>query len=389
MPYIPPHIQALKPYQSARDLYQGDYLFMDANENCFGPLVGPKDRFNEDGSSKIDVSGYPDTDLTKLRGKLSDMYGIDKDEVAIFNGSDASIPEILVTFSDHGANVAGLDVGFGMYRSFCEIHGRNYVGMPTDENFTVDRDNPETEQILKNSQICFLDVPNNPSGCAQSVETIEWMIEKMNHGVFVLDLAYFGFIDDDEEGKKIKAFVSKCTKRENVLVMYSFSKTWCFAGGRLGAVFGSKELISQLIKVRIPYHVSVTAESLGLAALAKEGEMKRRCRLIREYRDQLTEDLNAIELSDPRHANACPSSDRKIFHVHPSQANFLLVKFPKNSREIFDRLVEEYNIVLRYFGGGDALAGKDSKLAHCVRITVGLPEQNKRLIRALKLITGS
>ena len=380
MPYIPPHIQALRPYQSARDLYQGEYLFLDANENCFGPLVGPENLVNADGSSKVNVGDYPDTDVTRLRRALSEMYGVDQDEIAIFNGSDAAIPEILLAFSDHGGKVAGLDIGFGMYRSFCQIHEREYVSIPTNDRFLIECEegtsapSNEVAEILKDAQVCFLDVPNNPSGASQALECIEWMIDQMQHGIFVLDLAYFGFMDDEE----IKDMIARVSQYENVLVMYSFSKTWSFAGGRLGAVFGNKKLIDTLIKVRIPYHVSVIAEELGIAALARHDEMERRCALMKQYRTELAEGLMAI--SDPGRPG------QSILQVYPSGTNFLLVKFPENSREIFDRLVDEYKIVLRYFGGGDALAGKDSKLAHCVRITVGLPEQNEKLIAALKNI---
>lgn len=357
MPYIPPHIQKLTPYQSARDLYQGDYTFMDANENCFGPLVGPEDLKN------VDVSAYPDTDSTALRKVLAKYYDIDQDEMAIFNGSDAAIPELIITFSEPGDHVAGLDIGFGMYRSFTEMHGRKYLDLKTDENFELVI-NEDLEEAVEKARVIFLDTPNNPSGRMQSRETIEWLIKKTGESdtLLIIDEAYNQFTDDPEGS----SFIQIVPKLSHVCVMRSFSKKWSMAGGRIGVVVGHKDLINTLIKVRIPYHVSQVAQALGIAAVGKRDEMERRCNLMKQYREELSQGL--VE---------------RGLHVFASQGNFLLVKFPENSREIFDRLVEEYNIVLRYFGGGDTLAGKDSKLAHCVRITVGLPEHNKKLLAAL------
>mgnify|MGYP005621443611 FL=1 len=373
MPYIPPHIQKLKPYQSARDLYQGDYLFLDANENCFGPLVGPEDIVGD-----VTLSDYPDTDSTRLREAMANYYDLDPDETAIFNGSDEAIPDILLAFSSPGDKVAGLDIGFGMYRSFCQIHDREYIEIPTNKDFKIEK-KEELSQQLKSSRVCFLDVPNNPSGQIQSVEDIEWMIEQMPEGLFVLDLAYFGFLDSEE----IKNFIKRVSKYENLLIMYSFSKTWSLAGARIGAVFGNKNLINALIKVRIPYHVNSVAEALAVKALEKHEEMQRRCDLIKEYRADLMRKLSMIKLSDSGQLG------ESILQVYPSQANFILVRFPENSQEIFGRLVEEHRIILRYFGAGDTLAGKDNKLAHCVRITVGTPEQNEELLEALKKILSS
>lgn len=370
MTYIPQHIKALKPYQSARDLYQGEYLFLDANENCFGALVDTNDLLNLDGTLKIDVSAYPDTDSTELRKVLAKYYGVDIDEMAIFNGSDASIPEIIIAFSDPGDFIAGLDIGFGMFRSFAEMHGRTYVGIPTDENFNLvmtEDGKKEMGKILKKSRVFFLDTPNNPSGNAQSREAIEWLIEKTGETdtLLVIDEAYNGFMDDPDAS----SFIKLAPKLSHVVVSRSFSKKWSMAGGRIGVLIGNRDLVNTIIKVRIPYHMSAMSQALGVAAVEKKGEMERRCELIKNYRAQLALGLSALGLK-----------------VYPSQTNFLLVKFPENSREIFDCLVSEYQIVLRYFGGGDTLAGKDSKLAHCVRITVGLPEQNQELLNALKQI---
>lgn len=384
MPYIPHHIQALKPYQSARDLYQGDYLFLDANENCFGALVDSKDLLNSDGTSKIDVSAYPDTDSTALRKVLAPYYGVDIDEMAIFNGSDASIPEIIIAFSDPGDCIAGLDIGFGMFRSFTEMHDRKYTSLPTDENFNLimtEDGKKEMEKILKKSRVVFLDTPNNPSGNPQSREAIEWLIEKTGEmgALLVIDEAYNGFMDNSD----VSSFIKLAPKLSHVFVSRSFSKKWSMAGGRIGGVVGNKDLINTIIKVRIPYHMSAMSQALGVAAVGKKGEMERMCELIKEYRADLAESLNSLQISD------ADGQAKKALHVYPSQTNFLLVKFPKNSREIFDRLVNEYKIVLRYFGGGDTLAGKDSKLAHCVRITVGTPEQNEKLTNALRKIISN
>lgn len=378
MPYIPPHIRSLKPYQSARDLYQGDYMFLDANENCFGSLVGAEDLLNKDGTSKVDVSAYPDTDSTRLRRVLAEYYKVEEDEMAIFNGSDASIPEIIITFSDPGDFIAGLDIGFGMFRSFTEMQGRKYLDIPTDENFNLIMtiDGKKTlESALKKTRVFFLDTPNNPSGNAQSRETIEWLIEKTGETgtLLIIDEAYNEFMDDP----KGNSFVKIVPKLSHVFVSKSFSKQWSMAGGRIGVLIGNKELIKTIIKVRIPYHMSAMSQALGIAAIGKKAEMEKRCKLIKEYRERLTDDLNSIEFSDP------PRGGRKALHVHPSQTNFLLVRFPENSREIFDRLVNKYKIVLRHFGARDTLAGKDNKLAHCMRITVGTPEQNKKLISVL------
>ncbi len=162
MPYIPPHIQKLKPYQSARDLYQGDYLFLDANENCFGPLVSVGDL--ED----IDLSAYPDTDATRLRKALADRYDLNPGEIAIFNGSDEAIPDILLTFSEPGDKVAGLDIGFGMYRSFCQIHGREYIEISTNEDGKVGSNDVEDRSgIIKGASANVIRAISNLLGITE------------------------------------------------------------------------------------------------------------------------------------------------------------------------------------------------------------------------------
>jgi histidinol-phosphate aminotransferase len=333
---VRPNILELKPYSSAREEYSGnDGIFLDANENPFG-------RYNR----------YPDPYQRALKEKLALLKNVSVENIFIGNGSDEVIDLAFRIFCNPGVDkVVIFPPTYGMYEVLAKINNVEVISIPLNENFQINLDQFFSyKDQLANAKILFLCSPNNPTG--NSLENIETIIQNFN-GIVFIDEAYIDFSSK-------KSYISKINIYPNLIVSQTFSKAWGKAAIRIGIAYANKEIISYFNKVKPPYNVSALNQAEAIKALSQYDVFEKNLKIILEQRKWLIDQLSKIDF---------------ILHIYPTDANFVLVK-TKDANYIYKKLIEN-KIIVR---------NRHTIIENCLRITVGKPEENRKLIEVLKSI---
>lgn len=331
------NILAMKPYSSARDEYKGDAeVFLDANEN---PYPSPYNR-------------YPDPLQWRVKEKLAALKGVDPKQIFLGNGSDEAIDLLIRAFCEpYQDSILITDPTYGMYSVCAEVNGVNVQQVLLTPDFDLDLDAfPKTFDAT--TKILFLCSPNNPTGNLLGRDKILEVLKRF-YGLVVIDEAYIDFADS-------KSFVNELEKFPHLVVLQTFSKAWGLAGLRLGMCFASEEIIHILNKIKYPYNVNIRTQDLALDAIENVYKKDIWVDEILTQRDKLVKALKSLKIVD------------KVF---PSDANFVLVRV-KDAPNTYQYLMDN-KIIVR----------DRSRVAlcyNCLRITVGTPEENDKLVNALK-----
>ena len=331
------NILALKPYSSARDEYTGEAMvFLDANEN---PFNKPYNR-------------YPDPLQRAVKEKISNLKIIPVENIFLGNGSDEPIDLLIRAFCESGIdNIVTIDPTYGMYQVAADISGVELRKVSLTPDYKLD-DSALLAATDKNTKLIFLCSPNNPTGNSLEKEAVLKVLKAFK-GLVIVDEAYIDFAPGKSLIKELNDFA-------NLVLLQTFSKAWGMAGIRLGMAFASSEIISVLNKIKYPYNLNILTQQKALELLEQNKQVEDWVQLLIEQRKEMGEQLNALPF---------------VVKVHPSDANFLLVKM-YDSRGIYDYLVEE-GIIVR----------DRSKVHLCegsLRITIGSEEENRILIETLK-----
>lgn len=344
MDFIRPNIRKLKPYSSARSLYTSGIL-MDANENPYN-VFG-------DG---LDLNRYPDGSNIAIRKKIAERFGMSADNCAVGNGSDEVIDILFRIFCEPGQDEVIITTPtYGMYEVSANINNVRVVDVPLVNN---QLNLPGIFNALTPfTKMIFICSPNNPTGDTIKHEDILKLVQESNR-IVVIDEAYGDFMSDP-------SFIKDVTKYKNLLVTRTLSKAFAMAGARLGYVFADKEIIDTFQKVKPPYNVNVLTTNAVLKALERQDEADQYLQTLKDFRDQMIEDLKQI---------------KGVQEVFSTQSNFILFRI-ENADEIFKQLVDK-GIIIRS-------RTKENGLANCLRVSIGTREQNEFFIQSLKEIVAS
>ncbi len=334
-----PNIRRMAPYSTARDEYQGDPLgiFLDANENPF-----------DNGMNR-----YPDPHNRRIRERIAQMRGLSPEQVFVAgNGSDEAIDLLLRIFCEPGRDQAlAIAPSYGMYRVAAETNDVRLTEIALNDNFTLD-----SEKLLSaatpSTKLVFLCSPNNPSGNLLDTREVEKILRGFG-GIVAIDEAYIDFAESE-------GFLGRLGEFPNLVVLQTLSKAWGMAGIRIGFAFGTPEIIETMNRIKYPYSVNSITERLVLGELGKEPQRREQIATLKEERRKLTEALQQLPL---------------VKRVYPSDANFVLARFD-DPRGIYDLLLKR-GIIVR---DRSRIPGCEG----CLRLTVGTPGENIRLVEALK-----
>lgn len=330
------NILDLKPYSSARDEFSGaEGVFLDANENPFGSW-----------------NRYPDPYQKELKNEISKIKNTSSDSLFLGNGSDEVIDLLFRVFTNPGKDQAlTFTPTYGMYEVAANINDVELLQIPLDENFQVSIDE-NLKNTLQNSglKLVFICSPNNPTGNLIQQEAVDFILKNFS-SIVVVDEAYIDFADQE-------SWISKLENYPNLLVMQTFSKYWGMAGLRVGMAFSNPEIISLLNKVKPPYNISSLNQEAVLKTLKNASEINKQLELILKQRELVISALTDLEM---------------VKKIYPTDANFLLAEV-ENANELYDYLVNE-KVIIR---------NRNSVVKNCVRITIGTPEENKKLIETLQ-----
>lgn len=334
---VRPNISALKPYASARDEFSGkEGTFLDANENPFGSL-----------------NRYPDPYQKELKKQISLLKEIDEGKIFLSNGSDEIIDLCYRIFCTPGkSKVLSFSPTYGMYEVSAAINEVEMIRLPLDENFQIDLDNliPFLEDA--DLKIMFICSPNNPTGNLMQTESIEFILKNFR-GIVIIDEAYIDFANTGSWLKKLSAY-------RNLIVVQTFSKAWGMAGVRVGMAFADEKIVSYLNKVKPPYNISSPNQRHILKKLDDKKNTILQINTLIAERNRLIIDLKKIS---------------GIGKIYDSDANFILIRV-MDANKVYQKLLDR-KIIIR---------NRNQIIENCLRLSVGKPSENKKLINALKNI---
>lgn len=299
--------------------------------------------------ASMDFNRYPDNDCTELKKALSGYTGLDTGMICIGNGSDELILLAIQAFVEPGETIAVHMPTFMMYKSFGGICGARVWEYETGEGFELELDDFITCLQKEKPRLTFLCSPNNPTGGRFELQELEQLLDKAP-GMVVIDEAYFEF-----SGITVAGLIHKY---EKLIVLRTFSKALGLAGLRIGYMLAAPSVISCVERIRSPYNVSSFSQAAAVEVLKNLDVVKERIELVKAERSRLYGLLSKLE-------------GIKCFE---SWGNFILIRSPY-AGEIFKSL-QESGIHIRKFS--------DPRLEGCLRLTVGSPGENDRLIKAVK-----
>lgn len=331
------NILNLQPYSSARDEFKGENgIFLDANENPFGKL-----------------NRYPDPTQRKIKERLSELNQISTENIFLGNGSDEVIDLAFRIFCEPKKDkVLTFSPTYGMYEVSANINDVELINLDLNDNFQIDLETLKPYFEDENLKIIFICSPNNPTG--NSIKNIKYILENFN-GIVFIDEAYIDFSQEESFRNQIENY-------PNLIVSQTFSKAWGMASVRVGIAYASKEIIKFYNKVKPPYNISQLNQDAILNTLNDEkiNQVSENIKIILEEKKSLIQNLKKLDL---------------IKTIFPSDANFVLIEVD-NANSVYQELVNQ-NVIIR---------NRNSVIKNCLRITVGSPEENQKLIETLQNI---
>ena len=336
-------------YRSARSERSRGEVWLNANES---PSPSPADA---DGA----LRRYPEPQPHALREGLAALYGVEPAQLLATRGSDEGIDLLLRAFCapGRGAIVTAPPV-FGMYAVCARLHGARAIEVPALDaggGWRSDLDAMAEAARSSGASLVFVCNPGNPTGEAIANEAIERLAQRLcGRALVVVDEAYAEFADGGDA-------VALLARNDNLVVLRTLSKAHALAGARIGGVIAAPELIGMIQRCQAPYPLAQPAVQAALAALAPEALARTRgaALQVRHERERLRKLLGDAP---------------GVRRVYPSQGNFLLARF-QDAQAAFDALLDA-GVVVRDMR---AMPG----LADALRISVGTPEQDDRVLAAL------
>ena len=345
--FLNPHLQALDAYVPGEQPKDMAYIKLNTNEAPFPPAPSVCEAVSGEDVALLRL--YSDPTGSALKQKLADLYGVKSENIFLSNGSDETLNFAFMAYA-HGG-VVFPDISYGFYKVYADLYGVNYEQIPLKSDFSLDY-----QDYCGQNRMVVIANPNAPTGLSIPVWQIEEMLKSNPNHIVIIDEAYVDF-----GGESCYPLIEKY---ENLLVVRTFSKSRCLAGGRLGYAIGPKNLIADLEKIKFstnPYNIDRLTLTLGEATVDAEPYYRAMCREIMQVRQWTATQLKAMD-----------------FTVIDSKANFLFAKTDKMSGEDLYRALKSKGILVRHFSA--------ARICEYVRITIGTAQQMQTFVDTLKEI---
>ncbi len=339
-------LQAYTPGEQPRDM---QYIKLNTNESPYPPA--PTVVASMNAKQVEDLRLYSDPTGKVLKEKLAGLYGVKPENIFLSNGSDDILSFAFWACGQDGAVFP--DITYGFYPVFGQLHGVNWEEKNLNEDFTLNY-----EDYCGVEKLVVIANPNAPTGLQIPVWQIEKILQSNPQNVVVIDEAYVDF-----GGESCYKLIDRY---ENLLVVRTFSKSRCMAGGRLGYAMGSRQIIADLEKIQYstnPYNVNRLTLSLGEATVDAESYYQQMCQEIIRVRQWTKAELEKLG-----------------FSVLDSKANFLFAKSEKIQGQALYEQLKKHGILVRHFTA--------QRIADYNRITIGTQAQMQTFIETVKAILG-
>ena len=349
---IADYILDLPPYPKGREWHEEeDLIRLSANENPLGP---PPKAVAAIQKALRQIHRYPDGAATGLKERLAQLSDLSPDNIILGNGSNEIFELSVRTFLQQGDEVLLPAPTFAYYRITAQAQGARCIFCPL-KDFKIDL-SAMAKKVSPRTKLVFLSNPNNPTGTIFTRSELAAFLASLPAQVIcVVDEAYGEYVTAPDY-PRLQEYQSG---KRWVITTRTFSKFYGLAGLRIGYGIAKAELIEQIAKVRQPFSVNLLAQTAAKAALEDEEHQEKTADLNEAGKRYLSAELSRLGLSFVR-----------------SEANFILVHLGPQAPQAVEKLLQQGIVVRGMAGYG---------LEQYIRVSIGLPEENKRLIKALEL----
>ncbi|MBI5634331.1 MAG: histidinol-phosphate transaminase [Nitrospirae bacterium] len=353
----PEYITVLQPYvpgkpieELERELGISNSIKLASNENPLGPspeaVKAIKDSF-------ADLNRYPDGAGYYLKNALSQMLSVSPDELILGNGSNELLDIAARTYLQAGDEAVMASPSFVVYGMAVQSVGGRSVQVPL-KDYRHDLE-AMAAAITPRTKMVFIANPNNPTGTINTKDEFDAFMEKTTDNMLVVvDEAYYEYVSAPDYADSMKQF----SAGRNILILRTFSKIYGLAGLRIGYGIAKKEILTDMNRLREPFNTNSLAQKAALAALRDKAHVSNSRKINAEGKEYLYQQLTSLGIS-----------------YVPTEANFIFIPI-KDSIAINNGLMKK-GVIIRPMG------------PMAIRVTIGLPEENRRFIEALKEVITS
>ncbi len=360
---VPAYVQKLASYKPGKSLRLAELesgmrcIKMASNENPFGPSPLAIEAMK---AAAREVNFYPDNGVTELTARLAEIHGVETAQILVTAGSSALLDIMARTLLGPGLNAITSKFSFIVYPIVTRATGAQFIEVPTvNDGYDLDR---ILAAVDVNTRLIYLSNPNNPTGTILDADAIDRFLDQLpSHVITVLDEAYYDYASyfAAERGFDYSHALDYVRQGRRVVVLRTFSKAHGLAGVRVGYGMGPAELMGYFARLKPAFMVSSLGEAAALAALADTDHIQQ-----------------ALETNAAQASLLTPAIADMGIRVTPTWTNFLFCRVGEDAAG-FCRALQEDGIIVRHMSG--SWGAPDA-----FRVTIGTPEQNQHLLRALK-----
>jgi histidinol-phosphate aminotransferase len=363
--FIPAHIRKLAEANQSKPLKQSQAstkpIALNLNENPFGPSPLALRALE---AAISNVHRYPEIHVVDLHEEIAAFHGVKPEQVLVTAGATEFLGMIARVLLGPGLKAVTSACSFIVYKLATQVSEGKLVEVPTRNNgYDLDAIAAANDA---NTRIVFISNPNNPTGTLATAEEIDAFIEKLPvHVLLILDEAYGDFAADfaQTRGLQYSRALDYVRADKNVVLLKTFSKAHGLAGLRVGYGIGPARLISVFAQVRSIFSVSSVAQAAAFAALRDEEHIRKAIENNSEQSEIVIQKLTQLGYSIP-----------------PTWANFVYCELGKDrDAASFAERLQSHGIVVQPLG----LWGAPT----AIRVSIGTPEQNRRFLKVLELLT--
>jgi len=353
------HILGIAPYEPGkpieeleRELGIHDAIKLASNEN---PLP-PSDKVRQAITDALsDLNRYPDGSGYYLRQAIAKKHGVAAEQVMLGNGSNELIELVVRAFLRPGDEAVVPHPSFVVYPMIVQAAGGVRV-MVMLKDYRLDLD-AMARAITPLTKIVFIANPNNPTATIVTKDEVEQFMDRLpERTIVVFDEAYIEFA----LGPDFPDALNYVREGQKAIVLRTFSKAVSLAGLRIGYGIADADAIALMNRIRQPFNVNSLGQVAALAALEDDAHVLECVRMIEAGRHFLYDEFKSLGL-----------------RYVPSRANFVLVDVGRSASAIYQKLLHEGVIVRPMTAFG---------METTLRITVGTPVENRKLVKALKTV---
>ncbi|MEY4577006.1 MAG: hypothetical protein RL701_1709 [Pseudomonadota bacterium] len=357
MAYERASIRRMHGYTPGKQPANADTVKLNTNENPYPPSPAVFEVLHNITADML--RRYPEPLAAEFRAEAARLHGLTPEQIVAVNGGDELLRLALTTFVEPGKPIGVLEPSYSLYPVLAAIHDSPVVSVPATPDFGLPSDFA-ARMNAAGVHLTLLVNPHAPSGRLTRQQDIAQLARELN-GVLLIDEAYVDFVDPELEHNLLPLIA----EHDNLLFLRTLSKGYSLAGLRYGYGIGSPTLIEPLLtKTRDSYNVDAIAQRIATAALHDQTHAKQTWQQVRNERTRLHKELKTLGYTAPA-----------------SQTNFLLATVPEHlSAQNLQTQLEARGLLIRYF--------PTPPLDRSLRITIGTPQQNDRLLQHLSELSA-